>query len=69
MDYHFQTNGSKLTVQECITKRILGLWEHMDRTWTSHSNIHHENTTQQVVRYETEALTEETRKYGRNTQD
>jgi hypothetical protein len=25
MDYHFQTNGSTLTQQECITKLILGL--------------------------------------------
>jgi hypothetical protein len=33
MDHHFQTNGSKLTGRGCITKLILGLWEHMDRIW------------------------------------
>jgi hypothetical protein len=56
MDHHFQTNGSKLTGQECITKLILGLWEHMDRIWTYRNNIYYENTNQQVVRYNTEAL-------------
>jgi hypothetical protein len=56
MDYHFQTNGSKLTGQECITKLILGLWQHMDRIWTYRNNRYHENTTQQVARYKTEAL-------------
>jgi hypothetical protein len=56
MDYHFQTNGSKLTGQECITKLILGLWEHMDRIWTYRNNRYHENTNEQVVRYKTEAL-------------
>jgi hypothetical protein len=30
MDYYFQMNGRKLTGKECITKLILGLWEHMD---------------------------------------
>jgi hypothetical protein len=44
MDYHFQMNGSKLTGQECITKLILGLWEHMDRIWTYCNNVYHENT-------------------------
>jgi hypothetical protein len=57
MDYRFQTNGSKLTGQECITKNILGLWEHiMYRIWTYHNNIYHENNNQQVARYKTEAL-------------
>jgi hypothetical protein len=56
MDYHFQMNGRKLTGQECITKLILGLWEHMDRIWTYRNNIYHENSPQQVVRYKTEAL-------------
>jgi hypothetical protein len=56
MDYHFQTNGSKLTGQECITKLILGLWEHMDRIWTYRNNRYHENTSQQSARYKTEAL-------------
>jgi hypothetical protein len=56
MDHHFQTNGSKLTGQECITKLILGLWEHMDRIWTYRNNIYHEKTNQQVARYKTEAL-------------
>jgi hypothetical protein len=46
MDYHFQTNGSKLTGQECITKLIPGLWEHMDRIWTYCNNRYHENTNQ-----------------------
>jgi hypothetical protein len=31
MDHHFQSNGSKLTGQECITKLIMSLLEHMDR--------------------------------------
>jgi hypothetical protein len=53
MDYHFQTNVSKLTGQECITKLILGLWEHMDRIWTYRNNIYHENTTQKVSCYKT----------------
>jgi hypothetical protein len=56
MDYNFQTNGSKLTGQECITTLILGLWEHMDRIWTYRNNRYHENTSQQVARYKTEAL-------------
>jgi hypothetical protein len=56
MDHHFQSNGSKLTGKEYITKLILGLWEHMDRIWTSRNNIYHENTNQQVARYKTEAL-------------
>jgi hypothetical protein len=56
MDDHFQMNGSKSTGQECITKLILGLWEHMDRIWTYHNNIYHENTTQQVSSYKIEAL-------------
>jgi hypothetical protein len=56
MDCHFQTYGSKLTGQECITKLILGLWEHMDRIWTYRNNRYHENTNQQVARYKTEAL-------------
>jgi hypothetical protein len=56
MDRHFQTNGSKLTGQEFITKLILGLWEHMDYIWTCCNNRYHENTNQQVVRYKTEAL-------------
>jgi hypothetical protein len=55
-DRHFQTNGSKLTGQEYITKNILGLWEHMDFIWTYRNNIYHDNTNQQVVRYNTEAL-------------
>jgi hypothetical protein len=56
MDYHFQMNGRKITGQECITKLIIGLWEHMDRIWTYRNNIYHENTNQQVVRYKAEAL-------------
>jgi hypothetical protein len=56
MDHHFQTNGSKLTGQECITKLILGLWGHMDRIWTYRNNIYHENTNQQVARYKAEVL-------------
>jgi hypothetical protein len=56
MDHHFQANGSKLTGQECITKLIMGTWDHMDFIWTYHSIIYHENTNQQVERYKTEAL-------------
>jgi hypothetical protein len=56
MDYHFQMNGSKLTGQECNTKLILGLWENMYQIWTYHNNRYHENTSQQVARYKTEAL-------------
>jgi hypothetical protein len=56
IDHHFQENGSKLTGQECITKLIMVLWEHMDHIWTDHNNIYHENTNQQVARYKTEAL-------------
>jgi hypothetical protein len=56
MDYHSQTNVSKLTGQECITKIILGLWEHMDRIWTHRNDRYHDNTNQQVARYKTEAL-------------
>jgi hypothetical protein len=53
MDYHFQMNGRNLTGQECITKLLLGLWEHMDRIWMYHNNRFHENTSQQVARYKT----------------
>jgi hypothetical protein len=56
MDHHFQTNGSKLTGQECITKLIMSLWEHMYRLWMYHNNRYHENTHQQVSRYKMEAL-------------
>jgi hypothetical protein len=56
MDYHFQSSGSKLTGQECITKLIMSLWEHMDRLWTYCNNRYHENTNQQVARYKMEAL-------------
>jgi hypothetical protein len=56
MDHHFQSSGSKLTGQECITKLIMALWEHMDRLWTSRNNRYHENTNQQVARYKMEAL-------------
>jgi hypothetical protein len=56
MDYHFQMNGSKLTGQECTTKLVLVLWEHMDRIWAYRNNIYDESTTQQVARYKTEAL-------------
>jgi hypothetical protein len=56
MDHHFQSNGSKLTGQECIAKRILGMWEHMDHIWTYRNNRYHKNTNQQVARYTTEAL-------------
>jgi hypothetical protein len=56
IDYHFQTNGSKLAGQECITKLILGLWEHMDLIRTHCNNRYHENSTQQVAPYKTEAL-------------
>jgi hypothetical protein len=56
MDHHFQKNGSKLTGHECITKLILGLWEHMDRLWIYRNNIYQENTNQQVARYKTEIL-------------
>jgi hypothetical protein len=55
MGHHFQSSGSKLTGQECITKLIMSLWEHMDRLWTYHNNIYHENTNQQVARYKMEA--------------
>jgi hypothetical protein len=68
IDHHFQENESKLTGQEHIIKLIMGLWDHMDCTWTYHNNIYHKNTTQQVARYKTEALAEDTRKYGRNMQ-
>jgi hypothetical protein len=51
LDHHFQENGSKLAAQECITKLIMGLWDHMDRMWTYHNNRYHENTNQQVSRY------------------
>jgi hypothetical protein len=33
MDHHLESTGSKLTGQECITKLIMSLWEHMDRLW------------------------------------
>jgi hypothetical protein len=56
MDYHFQMNGSKLTGQKCITKLILGLWEHMAGIWTYRNNRYQENTIQQVACYKTEAL-------------
>jgi hypothetical protein len=56
MDHHFQANGSKLTGQECMTKLIMGHWEHMDRIWMYRNNRYHENPNQQVVRYKTKAL-------------
>jgi hypothetical protein len=56
MDHNFQANGSKLTGPECITKLIMGLWDHMDCIWTYYNNIYHENTNQQVSRYKTEEL-------------
>jgi hypothetical protein len=54
MDHHAQSNGSKLTGQECITKFIMGLWEHIDCMWTYRNNIYHNNTNQQAVRYKIE---------------
>jgi hypothetical protein len=51
MDHHFQSNGSKLTGQECIIKLIMGLLKHMDRIWTYSNNMYHDNTNQQVARY------------------
>jgi hypothetical protein len=56
MDHHFESNGSKLTGQECITNIIMGLWEHMDRIWTYRNKRYHENTNQQVARYNNEVL-------------
>jgi hypothetical protein len=56
MDHHFQSNGSQITGQECITKLIMSLWEHMDRLWMYHNNRYHEYTHQQVARYKMEAL-------------
>jgi hypothetical protein len=51
IDHHFETNGSKLTGQECITKLIMGLWDHIDRIWTYCNKKYHENTNQEVVSY------------------
>jgi hypothetical protein len=56
MDHHFHSSGSKITGQECITKLIMLLWEHMDRLWRYHNNRYHENKNQQVARYKMEAL-------------
>jgi hypothetical protein len=56
MDHQFQSNGSKLTGQECITKLIMSLWENIDQLWTYRNNIYHYNTHQQVERYKMEAL-------------
>jgi hypothetical protein len=51
MDHHLQSSGSKLTGQECITKLIMVIWEHMDRSWMYSNNRYHENTNQQDTRY------------------
>jgi hypothetical protein len=56
MDHHFQSIGSILTGQECITKLIMTLWEHVDSLWTYRNNRYHENSNQQVARYKMEAL-------------
>jgi hypothetical protein len=56
MDHKFQSKGSQLTVQECITKLIMSLWEHMDLLWTYCNSRYHENTHEQVARYKMEAL-------------
>jgi hypothetical protein len=56
MDHHFQSSGSKLAGQECITKLIMSLWEHMDHLCMYRNNRYHENTNQQVARYKMEAL-------------
>jgi hypothetical protein len=56
MDHDFESNGRKLTGHECITKRIMGLWEHMDCIWTYHNNGYNENNNQQVAIYKTEVL-------------
>jgi hypothetical protein len=56
MDHHFEANGITLIRQECITKIIMGLWDHMDRIWTYHNNIYHKNTNQQVMIYKTQSL-------------
>jgi hypothetical protein len=48
--------ASKLIGQECITKLILGLWDHMNRIWTYHNNRYCENINQNGTRYKTEAL-------------
>jgi hypothetical protein len=56
IDHQFQENGSKLTGQECITKLIMGFWDHMNRIWTYRNNIYNENANQQVTRYIKEAL-------------
>jgi hypothetical protein len=67
MDHNFQSSGSKLTGQECITKLIVGLWEHMDCLWTYRNNRYHENTNQQVAY--SKNWTEYMMKCGRNIQD
>jgi hypothetical protein len=56
MDHHFESNGSTLTENECITTLIMRLWEHMDHIWTYHNNTYHENTNQKVARYKNEPL-------------
>jgi hypothetical protein len=56
MDHHFQSITRKLIGQECITKLIMSLWEHMARLWMYRNNRYHENTNQQVARYKMGAL-------------
>jgi hypothetical protein len=56
MDHHFESTGSKVAGQECITTLIMGMWEHMEPIWTYHNNIYHENANQQVARYTNESL-------------
>jgi hypothetical protein len=56
IDHHFQENGSKLTGQECITKFIMGVWDQIERIWTYGNSRYHDNTSQQVSRYTTQAL-------------
>jgi hypothetical protein len=56
MDHHFESTGSKLTGQECITKLIMSLWEHMEILSKYRNDRYHENTNQQFARYRMEAL-------------
>jgi hypothetical protein len=56
IDHHFQENGNKITGQECITKVIMGRWDHMDRIWTYQNKICHKNDNQRVSWYKIEAL-------------
>jgi hypothetical protein len=69
MDHHFEFPGSKLTGQECITKLIMSLWEHMDGLWTYRNNHIMKIQINKLQDTRWKHWIEVMTKYGRNNRD